>query len=211
LPAGYTFVSYTASQGTYTSGTGDWNLGTVNVLSSPTLSIVATVVGGKPDSAYTNNAQVSSSGSFDPTPADEKASVTPFIADLSVTKTVALAPGGDLDNSGSMTVGDLVIFTVSVSNAGPDFATGVQLADLLTAGFTYVSDDSPGTYDPTTGLWDVGVMAPGTAQTLNITATVNPAGPYSNTAQVTASQQFDPASTPNNNFASVADQSSITS
>src|SRR5262249_55874255 len=141
LPAGYTFFSATATQGTYTSATGPWNLGTVTVLSTPTLSIVATVVGGKPASAYTNYAQVSASGSFDPnstpnnnsTTEDDNASVTPLIADLSVSKTAALAPGGDNDGSGTLTVGDTVVFTVTIANAGPDFATGVQLVDQLTA------------------------------------------------------------------------------
>jgi uncharacterized repeat protein (TIGR01451 family) len=209
LPAGYAFVSATPSQGTYTSGTGDWNVGTVNVLSTQTLSIVATVVGNQPDSAYTNNAQASSSN-FDPNTTNNSTSVTPFIADLSVTKTAALAPGGDLDGSGTLTVGDLVTFTVTVTNAGPDFATGVQLSDPLAAGFTYVSDNSGGTYDPTTGLWNVGVMAPGTTQTLTITASVNPTGPYTNTAQVTASQQFDPNSTPNNNVPTEDDQATVT-
>src|SRR5262249_44480634 len=154
--------------------------------------------------------------SFDPnstpnnnsTAEDDNASVTPLIADLSVTKTAALA--NDADASGTLTVGDDVVFTVTVANAGPDFATGVQLVDQLTAGYTYVSDDSAGTYDPTTGQWNVGVMAPGTTQTLNITATVNPSGPYTNTAQVTASQEFDPNSTPNNNVASENDQATVT-
>jgi uncharacterized repeat protein (TIGR01451 family) len=214
LRAGYTFFSATASQGTYTSATGDWNVGTVNVLSTPTLSIVATVVGGKPAIAYTNYAQVSASGSFDPdstpgnnsTTEDDNASVTPQIADLSVTKTAALS--SDNDASGTLTVGDDVVFTVTVANAGPDFATGVQLVDQLPGGYTYVSDDSPGTYDPNTGQWLVGVMAPATTQVLNIIGTVNPTGPYINTAQVTASQQFDPNSTPNNNVASENDQAS---
>jgi uncharacterized repeat protein (TIGR01451 family) len=210
LPAGYAFVSFTASQGTYTSTTGDWNVGTVNVLSPQTLSIVATVVANQPNSAYTNTAQVSASGSFDPTPADDKASVTPFIADLSLTKTAALAPGGDLDNSGTLTVGDLVVFTVTVSNAGPDFATGVQVGDPLTAGFTYVSDDSNGNYNPSTGVWTVGAIAPGLTQTLNITVQVNASGPYTNTAQVTASDQFDPNSTPNNNVPTEDDQATVT-
>jgi uncharacterized repeat protein (TIGR01451 family) len=210
LPAGYTFFSANPSQGMYTSATGDWNVGTVNVLSTQTLSIVATVVGNKPDSAYTNPAQVSASGSFDPNTSNNSASATPFIADLSVTKTGGLAPGGDLDNSGSLTVGDLVLFTVTVSNAGPDFATGVQLVDQLAAGYTYASDDSGGTYNSSTGLWNVGVVAPGTTQTLHITASVNPSGPYSNTAQVTASDQFDPNSTPNNNVPTEDDQASIT-
>src|SRR5262249_14904288 len=159
-------------QGTYTPATGDWSLGTVTVLSSPTLSIVATVTGGHPASAYTNYAEVSASDNFDPnstpgnhsTTEDDDASATPFIADLSVAKTVAML--SDNDDSGTLTVNDTVRFTITVTNAGPDFATGVQLVDLLTAGFTYVSDDSGGSYDPTTGLWNVGVMAPNTTQTL---------------------------------------------
>ena len=112
LPAGYSFFSATASQGTYTSATGDWNVGTVSVLSTPTLSIVATVVGGRPASAYVNYAQVSASGSFDPdstpgdnsTAEDDDASVAPLTADLSVTKTAALA--SDTDESGTLTIGD---------------------------------------------------------------------------------------------------------
>ena len=76
-----------------------------------------------------------------------------------------MAPGGDLDDSGTLTAGDVITFTVTVTNAGPDFATGVQLSDPLTAAFTYLSDDSGGTYDPATGLWDVGVMAPGMTST----------------------------------------------
>src|SRR5262249_384109 len=148
-----------------------------------------TVVGNQPNSAYTNNAQASSSN-FDPTPENNHASVTPFIADLSVTKAVALSPGGDLDASGTITVNDVIVFTVTVTNAGPDFATGVQLTDLLSASFTYLSDDNPPNYDPDTGLWDVGVIAPGTSRTLNITTSVNASG--TNTAQVTASDQFDP-------------------
>jgi hypothetical protein len=86
----------------------------------------------------------------------------------------------------------------------------VQVTDLLASGFLYVSDDSPGTYDPVTGLWNIGTLAPGTTATLNITATVNATGSYANTAQVTSSQQFDPDSTPNNNVPGEDDQASIT-
>ena len=84
-----------------------------------------------------------------------------------MTNAVALAPGGDLDGSGSLTVGDQVVFTVTVSNAGPDSAPGVQVVDWLGNGvfnnsFTYVGDDSLGTYDGVTGQWVVGTIAPGT-------------------------------------------------
>src|SRR5262249_41995275 len=151
-----------------------------------------------PDSTPNNNS----------TTEDDNASTRPPIADLSVTKTVALA--NDADESGTLTIGDDVVFTLTVTNAGPDFATGVQLVDLLASGYTYEGDDSPGAYDPVTGLWNVGAMAPGTTVTLNITATINPTGSYANTVQVTASQHFDPDSTPNNNVATEDDQATVT-
>jgi len=234
LPPGFRFFSSFANQGTYSSATGDWNVGAVSVPATPTLRIVTTVIAGQLTSAYTNYAQVSASGGFDPdstpgnnsTTEDDDASVTPPIADLSVTNAVALAPGGDLDGSGSLTVGDQVVFTVTVSNAGPDSAPGVQVVDWLGNGvvnnsFTYVGDDSLGTYDGVTGQWVVGTMAPGTTQTLHITATAtpNPNGPYTNTVQVTSMGDFpppngislylDPDSTPNNNVPTEDDQATV--
>src|SRR5262249_47102125 len=166
----------------------------------------------------TTYAQVSASGRFDPdstrnnnsTTEDDNASVAPLIADLSLTKTAALAPSGDNDASGTLTAGDDVVFTVTITNSGPDFATGVQVLDQIATGYTYEADDSGGTYDPVSGVWSVGIMAPGTSQTLNITVNVNTSGIYTNPAQVSASQQFDPDSTPNNSVASEDDQATIT-
>lgn len=218
LPAGYTYFSSLASQGMYTSGTGGWNLGTLNVLATATLQIVATVVGNQPISAYTNYAQVSASGNFDPdstpgdnsTNQDDDALFTPQIADLSLTKTVAFAPGGDLDANGTPSFGDQIVFTVTVSNAGPDFATGVQVKDQLPTGYIYDDDDGAGAYDPLTGVWLVGALAPGAVRTLHITATINSTGIYANTAQVSASEHFDPDSTPNNNVGTEDDQATAT-
>src|SRR5262249_59531459 len=69
---------------------------------------------------------------------------------------------------------------------------------------------SPVNSAPVPGLWAVGVVAPGTTVTLTTPATVTPAGSYTNTAQVTASQQLDPDSTPNNNVPTEDDQASVT-
>jgi LPXTG-site transpeptidase (sortase) family protein len=123
-------------------------------------------------------------------------------SDLSLTKVV---------NNSSPLVGANVTFTVTVTNVGPDPATGVQVGDLLPAGFAFVSaNPSTGTYTSGTGVWNIGALAVNTPVTLTITATVNPTGPYMNTAEVTASNQVDPDSTPNNNNPNEDDQASVT-
>ena len=75
LPAGLTFVSATPSQGTYTAGTGLWDVGAIAAGASATLTVVATVV--SPD-AQTNTASVADADQFDPTTANNTASATAY-------------------------------------------------------------------------------------------------------------------------------------
>ncbi|MFD1299587.1 hypothetical protein ACFQ4Q_23450, partial [Lysobacter gummosus] len=112
------------------------------------------------------------------------------ISDLSVTKTVS---------NPTPTVGTNVIFTVTVTNAGPSDAVGASVTDQLPAGYTFVSSNpSVGTYNAGTGVWTIGTLAASANATLQITATVLPTGPYANTATAT-STSTDP--TPGNNTA----------
>ncbi len=109
--------------------------------------------------------------------------VTP-VADLSLAKIV---------NNGTPNVGSNVTFTVTVSNAGPSNASGVTVGDLLPDGYSYVSSiPSQGSYVSGTGVWTVGTIASGSSANIQITATVLASGTYTNTAQVTASDQTDP-------------------
>ncbi|MEE9208458.1 MAG: OmpA family protein, partial [Gemmatimonadota bacterium] len=89
-------------------------------------------------------------------------------------------------------------FTLTVTNSGPSGVTGVAVTDLLPSGYTYVSDDGLGAYVSGTGVWTVGALASGASATLNITASVNAAGVYNNTAEVTAANESDSDSTPGN-------------
>ena len=55
LPSGYTYTSHTASTGTYSGGTGIWNIGTLNNGASATLTINAVV---KSSGIYLNSATI---------------------------------------------------------------------------------------------------------------------------------------------------------
>jgi len=209
LPAGLTFVSSTQTQGTYASGTGAWTVGNIANGATATLTITATTatIGAK-----SNTAEVAASNQFDPdsTPGNaptaeddlDSETVTPTVADLSVTKTV--------DNP-TQSVNQNVVFTITVANGGPDAATNVSLTDVLPAGLSLVSSTaSQGSYNSSTGVWTIGTINSAANATLTITATVIGVGQKSNTAQISASDQFDPDSTPGNSAAGEDDQDTET-
>ncbi len=194
LPSGYTFVSATPSQGTYTSGTGVWAAGTINNGNNATLNIVATVLS---TGTYNNTASVQSLDQFDGTSTNDSASqsVDPANIDLAITKSVS--PIG-------ANVGDQVTFTVLLENNGPDGATGISVTDLLPAGYAFVSATADqGTYASGTGIWTVGSLANGVAKSLEIVATLNAAGALTNTATVSAVSEFD-TNTANNTATAAA-------
>jgi uncharacterized repeat protein (TIGR01451 family) len=116
LPAGVSLVSANPSQGTYNPGSGVWNVGAVSSAVAQTLSITATV---DSPAAQTNTGTISAADQFDPDAANNTASVTetPQQADLAVTKTVSNA---------TPNVGDQITFTITLSNQGPDDATGCR-------------------------------------------------------------------------------------
>jgi VWFA-related protein len=129
------------------------------------------------------------------------APATPTSADLSLTKTVDV-PTPAVDSN--------VVFTITVTNAGPANATGVIVTDQLPSGFTYVTDDSGGAFNPATGVWSVGSVSAGGSLSLNITATVNDSGNYTNISEITAADQTDPDSEPDNGVPNEDDFASAT-
>ena len=208
LPSGYSYVSSTPSQGSYNSGTGAWTVGSINNSASANITITATVLAS---GMYANTAQVTASGQTDPdsspnnnNPAEDDqatATTTPQIADLEITKTV---------DDNTPIVGTNVVFTITVSNDGPDAATNVTVEDVLPAGLTYVSDNSGGDYNSGTGIWTVGTINNGANASIEITATVTTAGNKTNYAQVDDSDQYDPNSTPGDNSATDDDDDAVT-
>ena len=117
--------------------------------------------------------------------------LAPDTIDLSLTKTV---------NCTAPNVNSNVTFTITVSNAsGFVTATGVHVQDLLPAGLSYVSSTvSQGTYSSVTGDWNIGTLASPSSATLTVVATVVTSCVKNNAAQVTAADQPDVDSIPNN-------------
>jgi uncharacterized repeat protein (TIGR01451 family) len=194
LPAGLSFVSATPSQGTYSSTSGAWTVGTVTTGTPQTLQIRATVVSVI---TQTNTATITGADQFDPDTTNNTASVseTPQQADLALAKTVSNA---------TPNVGDTITFTVTLTDKGSDPATNVVVADLLPAGLSFVlATPSQGTYNSTTGAWTVGTISTGTPQTLQIQASVVSASEQTNTATISHTDQFDPDTS--NNTASASE------
>lgn len=84
--------------------------------------------------------------------------------DLGVTKSVLPA---------SPVEGETVLYTIRLTNRGPNIANSVLLTDTLPADLTFVSAAaSQGVYTVANGRWTVGTLANGATATLNLTATV---------------------------------------
>ena len=188
LPAGLTLVGNTPSQGSYSESTHDWTVGSIPAGHSATLALEVKV---ETAGAKTNTATVGHVDEPQTRTDNDSAfvTITPPEADLEVVKTVSDAKPD---------IGDTVDFTVTVKNKGLDDATGVALSDLLPVGLSYDhSSVSQGSYAAGTGLWTVGNLDFGVTATLHLFAVVGGGGDHTNSAAVSASDQYDPD--PDNN------------
>lgn len=86
-------------------------------------------------------------------------------------------------------------FTITGKNNGPDDATGLKVTDKLPTGLTYVSSTtSTGTYDSSTGVWDIGSLPKDATATLTLKASADGLNAVTNTASVSALNDSDPES-----------------
>ena len=169
LPAGVTYVSEVASQGSYVSGTGLWTIGTIDAGNNATLDITASVDLGTGGAAIVNTASALTADQPDPNAPNDSDTAqidVSDLADISVTKSVDTGIPFELDN---------VVYTITVSNPiGGAQATNLTVTDLLPTGVAYVSDvPSQGSYVSGTGVWTIGTLASGSMVTLAVTANVD--------------------------------------
>lgn len=195
LPVGVTYVSSSTTSGNYNYGSGLWSIGDLNNSNSAILTIIATVDDGTLGKTITNTTSAVIADQTDSDTSNNIGSVsivpTAFI-DLSLTKTV-------VDDVVAPEVGDMITFEIRVDNEGPTEATGVQVTDLIPSGYDFVNySSSIGTYNPITGLWDIDFIEIGNTAVLLVDVIVMDNGDYMNCAEVTAANELDVDSTPNN-------------
>lgn len=183
-PAGLQLLSATPSQGTYQQSTGTWSVGALATSASATLQVQARVV---LPGQITNTVTKVASDQPDPVTSNNTAAaaITPqAVADVRVQKSVSNAQPN---------LGTTITFTIVVDNAGPNPASGVVVVDRLPAGLTYQgATASQGSYEPNSGVWQIGALAVGQAVTLDVSARVDSAGMMANTATKVAENEFDP-------------------
>jgi uncharacterized repeat protein (TIGR01451 family) len=187
LPAGLTYQIH--SGGTYTPATGIWQVGSLPDGSTDTLVITTRAV---TTGTKINTASILTSNQADSNTANntDSEAVTPNAGDLSLEKTI---------NNSNPSVGSNVVFTIRVTNSGPQAVTGAEVMDQLPAGFTFISAAGSGSYDDTSGIWTLpSPFANGATSSLNITARTEADPDKTNTAEIWDSDQLDPDSTPGN-------------
>ncbi len=173
LPAGASYVSDTPSQGSFNSGNGSWDVGTIAPGASASLVINATTtVNGQLE----NCAEVLQAGEIDidslpgngvkngeddqdcaPTQHDRP---DPDI-DLSLEKTADVQEAG---------LGDTIVYTLTVTNESSEDATDVFVTDSLPYGVSFVSSTPAAAYDSGdhTVTWNVGDVDAGQSKNLEI-------------------------------------------
>lgn len=209
---GLTFVSATPSQGSYDPNfapqTGLWYVGTLVNGASATLNVTVLIdEDDNEDGGLVNIAEVTASDQVDPDSVPADGQGDDFSGDVGLRGPIRptnlftdLALGKTVDNA-SPAAGTEVTYTLTLMNQSDVPTLGVKVTDLLPEGVTFVSattSDPSDSYDPATGVWDVGRIIGGETMTLTITVMVTGSGEITNTAEVTASTLPDTDSEPNN-------------
>jgi uncharacterized repeat protein (TIGR01451 family) len=206
LPATLAFQSAVPSQGTYDAGTGIWSPGTLANLATGTLSLAGLVDPAAGGTIITNTAILGAVDQMDADAANNAKAVDIVVGE----------PGGvDLQlthevDQPTPNVGDRITFTVTVFNAGPGPATGVEVFAALPAGLGFeAAFVNKGTYVRGGSKWLIGGLDEGFQAVLSLQATVDLAAAgvaIADTARIQVADQTDPDQTNNSVIVAVTVQ-----
>jgi len=169
--------------------TGIWNIGTLLNGTNAVLELFVTPTAAASGHTIINTATKTAQYEYDPTmPDTANASISvPIAAEVNLTKTTS---------NTTPNVGQMFNYTVTATNNGPFNATGVIVTDHIPSGLTFNSyTASQGTYNSTSGVWNVGTLLNGANAWLKlfITPTASVFGKnVTNIANKTAQNEYDP-------------------
>ncbi|MFH1764055.1 MAG: Ig-like domain-containing protein, partial [Gemmatimonadota bacterium] len=156
---------------------GSWLSANLSSTTAPAVLTVQTDPTGLAVGTYQGSVLVRSVAALNEEEVDVTLRVIPAPkADLRVAKT---GPAG-------ATVGDTVVFVVTVNNAGPDVANSVSLVDSLPSGFSFVRASRNGAPSGRVVTWSLGALASGTASVDSVWAVATAQGTVSNVARVSS-------------------------
>ncbi|MGI9548246.1 MAG: gliding motility-associated C-terminal domain-containing protein, partial [Flavobacteriaceae bacterium] len=190
LETGFIYISHTTSVGSYDPNSGNWDIDEIEALGSAQLQITVDVADS---GVYTNTTGILSSFPEDIVPGNNVAMVSlnidpPEGVDLALTKTAL---------SSRPLVGEQVVFTItltneSTNNAVNDIVVEDPISDAADSGFVYISHTADqGSYDVSTGVWNVPRLELGEQAILSITVLVPMEGTFVNVAGIFSSSPAD--------------------
>lgn len=201
LPGGVTFLSATGPSGSICSQAGGVVTCTLGSLANGASAVVTITVTPNATGTITNTVTATTSVG-DTNPGNNTATVntpvqaSPNATDLAITKSANPSPG---------TVGQNLVYTITVTNNGPNTATATVVTDTLPAGVTFVSVAGPSGSSCSqaggTVQCNLGNLGNGASAAITITVTPTATGSLSNTATVTTTAG---ETNPNNNTVTIA-------
>lgn len=213
IPQGLSFVQHTTANGTYDAWGGVWHVGTIAANSEATLTIrlfslqttmrmFAQVTTQTPNDA---DSQPNNNTTSNPSEDDEALLAIP---NMVTRRFIDMELNLSADQN-AVQKGTRVLFTVAVENKGDTTATNVSTLFNVPMGMNFISaTPQQGTYNPNTGTWTIGSLAPNTRILLMVTDSVaSETGGIVAFAQISGvAQMTDPDSSPNNNSTLIANE-----
>ncbi len=194
LPPELTFVSSTPEAGAFDSGTGTWSLPAIPAHGTTTLQIATSADGMVGGENLTTTATITGADQSDPVTANNTVSLVIGVTSADLGLAIAF-------DDTTPDVGQTILATITLANAGPDDVTGAEVAMALPPGLTLAGNNvSAGSYDQATGSWHVGDLAAGAGATLDLTLVVDgdtAGATLGISANVSSADQGDPAAANN--------------
>ncbi|MDO5860454.1 DUF11 domain-containing protein, partial [Methanobrevibacter sp.] len=185
IPEGLRLISARGSKGAFLNEI--WTIGDLNNGDTATLTLTTRVL---VSSGTIKNTVIAHTSTYDPDKTNNK--------DNEVIKVKKASASADLEltkvaNRDKVRVGDIIIWTITVTNHGPDKASGVYVQDILDAGdVEFISAKySVGKFNEKTGMWDIGDLENGESVTLIVIFRALSEGEVINYAEV-VSETPDP-------------------